>query len=107
MAKVISVRKKDLKKQGYNDLNDWLNDSNHVYIGRSNRFVDGTFTSKWHNPYSANKYGRDGCIKLFKKYLLDSHLIDDIHELKGKDLGCWCYPMKCHGDILLKLANEG
>ena len=27
-------------------------------------------------------------------------------ELKGKVLGCWCAPLACHGDILLKIANE-
>jgi hypothetical protein len=27
-------------------------------------------------------------------------------ELKGKILGCWCAPLSCHGDVLLKIANE-
>ena len=27
-------------------------------------------------------------------------------ELKGKTLGCWCKPKKCHGDILLEIAND-
>ena len=30
----------------------------------------------------------------------------DLHELRGKDLGCWCPPgTPCHGDILIKAAN--
>ena len=29
-----------------------------------------------------------------------------IHELRGKDLACWCSPDgPCHADVLLKLAN--
>jgi hypothetical protein len=32
-------------------------------------------------------------------------LINDIHELRGKDLVCWCKPDPCHGDLLLRLAN--
>jgi hypothetical protein len=27
-------------------------------------------------------------------------------ELKNKVLGCWCYPLACHGDVLVKIANE-
>ena len=26
--------------------------------------------------------------------------------VKGKRLGCWCKPNKCHGDIIIKLLNE-
>lgn len=31
---------------------------------------------------------------------------DHLHNLKGKDLVCWCAPLPCHGDVLLRLANE-
>lgn len=32
---------------------------------------------------------------------------DRLHELRGKDLACWCpVDQPCHGDVLLKLANE-
>jgi hypothetical protein len=27
-------------------------------------------------------------------------------ELKGKILGCWCAPKPCHGEVLVKIANE-
>jgi hypothetical protein len=26
-------------------------------------------------------------------------------ELRGKDLACWCAPERCHGQVLLELAN--
>lgn len=30
-----------------------------------------------------------------------------LHELRGKDLACWCGPeeTRCHADVLLRLAN--
>ena len=31
--------------------------------------------------------------------------MNDLDELKGKTLGCWCKPNNCHGDILIELAN--
>jgi hypothetical protein len=27
-------------------------------------------------------------------------------ELRGKILGCWCAPKRCHGDTLARIANE-
>lgn len=34
------------------------------------------------------------------------HLINELPELKGKILGCYCHPQPCHGDILVKLINK-
>ena len=34
-------------------------------------------------------------------------ILDGLHELKGKNLACWCKPgTPCHADVLLKLANN-
>ena len=31
----------------------------------------------------------------------------DLHELRGKNLACWCQPgTPCHADVLLKLATR-
>jgi hypothetical protein len=27
-------------------------------------------------------------------------------NLKDKNLGCWCSPEPCHGDVLIKLIKE-
>ena len=27
------------------------------------------------------------------------------NELKGKILGCWCKPLPCHGDIIIKITK--
>lgn len=77
-----------------------------VYIGRP---------SKWGNPYS-HKEGtlaefkvanRTEALEKFEKYLLENEtLYNSLIELKGKTLGCWCKPNKCHGDILAKWSNS-
>ena len=70
-------------------------------------YVKGANKSKWANPYSAKKYGRKECVEMYEKYLKsDKKLMSELHELKGKNLGCWCYPELCHGDVLLKLLKK-
>jgi hypothetical protein len=51
---------------GYKSLLDWLEDPNHVYIGRQNPYVPGATKSVWGNPFKVDSYGRDDCIKRFK-----------------------------------------
>ena len=47
------------------------------------------------------------CVQKFKEYILSkSELMSSLHELKGKTMGCWCYPQKCHGDVLIELINK-
>jgi hypothetical protein len=74
-------------------------DSYDVYIGRG---------SKWGNPY---KIGIDGTrsevIEKYRNYILNNkELLNDLPELKGKILGCWCYPKRCHGEVLLELIEQ-
>jgi len=38
--------------------------------------------------------------KFYKKLLKDI-LGQELLEMKGKNLGCWCHPKSCHGDVLL------
>lgn len=106
MTTVVCVKKKQLQLNGYIDFNDWNSNPNNLYIGRRVNYVNGTFTSKWHNPFSAKEFGRDGCIKKYEEYLISSGLLDDIQELHNKELGCWCKPEACHGDILMRYANS-
>jgi hypothetical protein len=36
-----------------------------------------------------------------------SALREDLHELRGKNLACWCpLDQPCHADMLLEIANE-
>jgi len=77
-----------------------------VYIGRP---------SKWGNPFS-HRSGtqarfvvatRDEAIERYREWIMQQeHLLADLHELRGKVLGCWCAPQSCHGDVLVELANK-
>lgn len=70
-------------------------------------YVSSAKASKWKNPYSVKKYGREKCLELYKQYIQSNkELLDQLEDLKGKELGCWCYPDKCHGDILIELLKE-
>ncbi len=70
-----------------------------VYIGRP---------SKWGNPFSIGQHGtREQVIQKYEEYLrARPDLFAALHELKGKVLGCWCFPQACHGDVLARLADQ-
>jgi hypothetical protein len=76
-----------------------------VYIGP---------TSEWENPFS---YIRgEGKIHVatpaeaferFREWFLSQpDLVERARrELKGKALGCWCWPFPCHGDIIAEIID--
>ena len=79
-----------------------------VYIGRP---------SKWGNPFSHEngtlaKYKvstREEAIEAFRKWITEGDgkfLLNDLKELDGKTLGCWCKPKSCHGDVLVELVEK-
>lgn len=90
---------------------------NEVYIGR-NIYMGGWKLpkSKWANPFSVGKHEEEAkllgvpvrqlVIEKYEKYIHASGLVNDIEELRGKDLACWCAPQACHGAVLLKLLNK-
>lgn len=69
-----------------------------IYIGRP---------SKWGNPFSVGEDGtREEVIQKYEDWLLTQpHLLESLHELDGKVLGCWCAPKACHGDVLSKFVD--
>ena len=69
-----------------------------VWIGRP---------SKWGNPFRLQDYGREEAIQHYEQYLLRSTLINEVDELREKVLFCACYPLQCHGDVLLKYIYPG
>lgn len=119
---IVNVKKSELNKNGYADFKTWVSLKDHVYIGRNMSFyVEGATESIWKNPYPVSKvaipnkiykhkkpqYTLDESLRLFKQHILSSpHLLSKLHELKGKTLGCWCKPNKCHGDVLIELVTE-
>lgn len=113
---VICVKKANLVKLGFRDLLHWLEDPNHVYIGRNMSFyVKGAKASIFANPFSVKKYGRDECLAKYKTYLLENtNLMEKLETLRGKTLGCWCHnsndkPKKtkpfCHGDVIVEILS--
>ena len=76
-----------------------------VYIGRAAR--GGWPKSKWANLFVIGKDGpREEVIAKYEHYVCDGPLLGQIGELRGRDLVCWCAPEPCHGDVLLRLANQ-
>jgi hypothetical protein len=70
-----------------------------VYIGRG---------SIWGNPYIIGVHGtRDEVLVKYEARIRNSprHL-NKLSELIGKNLVCYCAPLPCHGDVLLKLLEE-
>lgn len=107
MTTIINIKKKELQKKGINDFEDWISKPNTVYIGRNMEvYVAGAKKSIWANPFSIKKYGLDTCLQLYEEYIKNNKsLYYRLSELEGKELGCWCKPNKCHGDILIKLLK--
>ena len=70
-----------------------------VFIGRPGPYG---------NPFIIGKHGtRQEVIDAYEDMLLRSGKIMQIRrELKGKDLACFCAPLPCHGDVLLRYANR-
>jgi hypothetical protein len=78
-----------------------------VYIGRG---------SPWGNPFSHNPRSkaetivatREEAIAAFEAWFLaQPELVAAAKEkLRGKTLVCFCKPLACHGDFLLRIANS-
>jgi hypothetical protein len=62
----------------------------------------------WGNPYVVGEDGdRPTCIASFRVYFLRKRgLHERLGELKGKVLGCYCYPEACHGHELIEFIRE-
>lgn len=112
---VINIRKKNLNQKGFKDLEHWLMNPNHVYIGRDmTHYVPGAVGSKWGNPFKGDYSGKEERLRKYKEYILTdtkTHengktLLESLEELKGKTLGCWCHPEPCHGHVLAQLIEE-
>ena len=51
---------------------------------------------------------REDAVRLYEEWIRSQPELMEAakKELKGKVLGCWCAPLACHGDVLIKIANE-
>lgn len=113
--KCVNVKVKHIRPE-FKNLKAWLNEPNNVYIGRKGVvFIDNErFPKKdslWHNPFRETKLNnRDFVINQYREYIFkkiqNENLGNELLKLKNKNLGCWCYPKKCHGDVLIELINS-
>ena len=119
---IVNVKVANLRKQNpcRENLREWMNDENNVYIGRAGIvFIDNQRFPKessiWANPYKVGEkkgqYTREESLQLYETYIREKikssdTMKEELNKLKGKTLGCWCHPEPCHGDILLKIVNE-
>lgn len=86
-----------------------------VYIGRSGKGRDGYFG----NPIRVDEvcdvcgdvhHSSGETLHCFEAYFNDRIMNDDafklrVIELRGKRLGCFCKPKKCHGDIIVRYLD--
>lgn len=74
-----------------------------VYIGRGSPFG---------NPYALGVDGdRQEVIRLFRihfyeKLKRDPLFRSQVETLRGKKLGCHCYPVGCHGAVILEYLAQ-
>lgn len=114
-----------LRKRGILDLETWLKDPNHVYIARDGVLINNglrfpRLNSPWSNPFKVKgDVTLDMALVQYFGYIMNKiksgELYEELHKLKGKELGCWCVgdcihsncqpPFKCHGQILIWLIN--
>jgi hypothetical protein len=80
-----------------------------VYIGRP---------SKWGNPYThlhrkdtIHVSSPEEAVRIYEEWIKERMVAEpekyNLDELRGKVLGCYCRPAICHGDVLVKLCDEG
>jgi hypothetical protein len=116
---IVNVKVKHIRPK-YDNLEEWMNDENNVYIGRRKVvMIEGRRfppeNSFWNNPFKVEKngkgYTREEALYKYRgymSYMLEQNpdLINELLKLRGKNLGCWCKPEPCHGDILLELIEK-
>lgn len=94
-GRAVAVNQKTMK-----NLCQWA--SNQGLLTRVDRFSD------WGNPFELGKDGdRDTVCDSWEVYWgLKKSLHGKVGQLKGKALGCWCHPERCHAHHLATIAND-
>lgn len=108
-ATVVNIKVENLRRRNFDSILEWKQKSDkNVYIGRDMTcWIPGTEKSKFHNPYNVKQYGAK-VIPLYLEYLEQNPKLLQAarDELQGCELGCWCKPEMCHGDMLAEIANN-
>jgi hypothetical protein len=105
---VVTNVRKAKGRRADEDLIRWAEEAGRfVYIGDAVRHT-GYRRSPWFNPAKGRKTDHDRAVEEYRSYISGRpDLLARLPELRGKVLGCWCYPRACHGHILIELCYRG
>ena len=114
---VKNVSKDYRELDGYESFADWIGDvENNVYIGtNAAKYAQSPIPeSKWVMPIHVSdslgahkSFMMEKILPIYEKWVRgNAFLMNSLGELKGKNLGCWCFPKPCHGTVLVKLYQE-
>lgn len=118
MTTATCIKVSNLRKIGYNNLREWMENKDNIYVGRYGRiFIDKEFfhykQSIWANPFKITKdMTIEQSLNKYLHHLFTSKLIFRINELKDKNLGCFCEKQKdgnkilCHAQLLKELIDN-
>lgn len=79
-------------------------DAYDAYIGREGKGQDGTFGNPFHGPDRARNIA-DYKAYFYERLRKDHEFFVKVRQLRGKRLGCFCAPKRCHGDIIAEYLN--
>ena len=83
-----------------------------IYIGRRK-----DTNEHFGNPFKIGpKCSREEAIQSFRMWIRGydfpkveperrKWILENLHKLKDKILGCWCKPLTCHGDVYVELLE--
>ena len=99
-------RRLRLAKMGYGQLANQHTDSALIKVAQA----EGIYcridrNSIWGNPFILDEDGdRETVIANYADYLTKKPSLRKLthQSLRGRIMGCWCYPEPCHGHILIK-----
>ena len=118
------VKVASLRKESGNvniNLETWISNPVNEYVGRRGRifihYIDANNEkakrvfhypeSKWKNPYKVGEANSlSTSLELYEKHI-ESDLVEDLKELSGKNLGCFCDQKgDCHAKVLVRLFES-
>lgn len=97
-------------------INIYTSQESYVYIGRPGPFGNPhpvfNPTKHWTFCKLCNKaHTRKEAIEayktdFYKRIKTDTNFLEQIKQLKGKTLGCYCKPQACHGDVIIEFLSQ-
>ena len=87
-----------------------------VYIGRPT-FFGNPWSHKESKIATFKVETREDAVNAYRDWLMGvrftnvlqenrKKILQNLMSLNGKDLGCWCAPASCHGDVLVELIKK-